>query len=99
MWIWQEAAAIASVMGVPSTAQALRLTPRRLEAGIRARAGAGSGSVEKLPFVELEGGEVEVLGGVTVEIERREGAHVRVHGARPEAVARVATLLLGSARS
>ena len=99
-WIWAEAAAVAAVVGVAATARVLGLRPRRIEVAVRERAKATrSEGVTTSPFVELEGGDVEVLGGVTVEIEGRQGARVRVRGGSPETVARVAALLLGPARS
>ena len=95
-WVWTEAATVARTVGVQETAQVLRLAPARLESGLRAgSSGSGSGSA----FVELEIGDLEMVGGVTVEIEQRDGPRVRVHGASADAVTRVAASMLGLLQS
>ena len=95
-WVWEEAAEVAQDLGVSTTARALRLAPKRLERMLGETYSPRDPRDEKdgLAFVELGAGEVDLLGGVTVELEHIHGTGVRISGAKAEAVARVAASLL-----
>lgn len=99
-WIWMEAAQVASEIGVPVTAGALRLPAMRVERVLNELVAANATAAEpKCEFIELEAGDVALAGQVTVEIRRADGDRVQVHGCDPSSVAQVAGLLLGTVRS